>query len=343
MKIMLTVEIEYDPATTDPEGLACAMDRLLETALSTPDILDEFGNPTVGGFYVVKETALPAPKVILNISGGVLQDVFGSDPAITVARVDWDTEGSDPSEKGIVEIPDGRGGTQLVNVAEYPVLPLTDLVGTETEAALKAAGLELTQPANRTVARRWVLFSIDTNTLLTTRTYDSYEEAVADANQVDDILVLPLMFKELHAQPTVEDVDTMNALMQYTLHIDGELFRVQRELLTKIADLARQKQPYSPMPGDEVLLDGLVELTDAIADQAHDQHGIDCLLVDDDDTRCECEKPGFFCSGIPGILAHMENGRLAKGAKVNRCDLCQRYPSDEAAFEKMRELGHAPP
>ena len=61
------------------------------------------------------------------------------------------------------------------------------------------------------------------------------------------------------------------------------------------------------------------------------------------DTRCECEKPGYFCSGIPGILAHMENGRLAKRAQVNRRDLCQRYPSDEAAFEKLQELGLVPP
>jgi hypothetical protein len=82
----------------------------------------------------------------------------------------------------------------------------------------------------------------------------------------------------------------------------------------------------------------LLSLTDEIADEAHDRHGIDCRLVDDDQTRCECESPGFFCSGVPGILAHMENGRLAVGTQVNRCDLCQRYPSDEAAFEKLREL-----
>ena len=54
MKTTLTVEIEYDPAATGPEGLACAMDRLLETALSTPDILDEYGNPTVGEFFVAR-------------------------------------------------------------------------------------------------------------------------------------------------------------------------------------------------------------------------------------------------------------------------------------------------
>ena len=202
MKTTLTVEIEYDPQKTDPEGLACAMDRLLETALSTPDILDEYGNPRVGEFFVAKETApAPAPKIVLNMSGGLVQEVFASDLAITIALVDWDTEGCDPSDNGIVEIPDGRGGTQLAHVAECPVEPLEQLAATETEAALKAAGLDLTQPADsdRTVTRRWVLYSIDTNMLLTTRTYDSYDEAVEDANQVNDILVLTLEFEELHA------------------------------------------------------------------------------------------------------------------------------------------------
>jgi hypothetical protein len=52
MKTTLTVEVEYDPAMTDPESLACAMDRLLETALSTPDIFDDYGNPKVGEFLV---------------------------------------------------------------------------------------------------------------------------------------------------------------------------------------------------------------------------------------------------------------------------------------------------
>ena len=157
MKTTLTVEIEYDPTMTDPEGLACAMDRLLETILSTPGIMEEYGNPVVGEFFVAKETAAPpTPKIILNISGGVLQDVFSSDPAITAMLVDWDTEGCDPSDKGIVAVPDGRGSTQLAHVAECPVCPLEELAGTESEAALKVAGLDLTQPADsdRTVARK---------------------------------------------------------------------------------------------------------------------------------------------------------------------------------------------
>jgi len=92
---------------------------------------------------------------------------------------------------------------------------------------------------------------------------------------------------------------------------------------------------------DQQLLEGLIELTDELADQAHDRHGVDCLLDAGEGPR-ECEKPGHFCSGVPGVLAHMENGRLAPGAKVERCDLCQRYPSDEAALEKLRELGYSP-
>lgn len=135
----------------------------------------------------------------------------------------------------------------------------------------------------------------------------------------------------------------MNELKPYALRLDGPLLRDQRRLLLRIANAVRNGRCYEPLPGDDRLLEGLLSLTDEVADQAHDRHGVDCLLADDNDHRCECEKPGYFCSGVPGILAHMEDGRLAKGAVVNRCDLCQRYPSDEAASAKLRELGHGPP
>lgn len=57
------------------------------------------------------------------------------------------------------------------------------------------------------------------------------------------------------------------------------------------------------------------------------------------DEKCDCELPGYFCSGVPGILAHMENGRLADDSGVERCDLCQRYPTDESALESLRRRG----
>ena len=68
-------------------------------------------------------------------------------------------------------------------------------------------------------------------------------------------------------------------------NINGPLFRNQRLLLLKIADLAQKKQPYIAAAGDDDLLEGLVNLTDDIADQAHDEYGIDCLLEEDENDK----------------------------------------------------------
>lgn len=61
-------------------------------------------------------------------------------------------------------------------------------------------------------------------------------------------------------------------------NIDGPTFRKQRQLLLKLRDLAAGRIPNVPDPGDRELLEGLIELTDELADQAHDKHGVDCLL-----------------------------------------------------------------
>ena len=58
MKSTLIIDVEYDPDITDDESLAVALGRLMETALSTPGILDEYGNPRVGEFFVAR----PVPK-----------------------------------------------------------------------------------------------------------------------------------------------------------------------------------------------------------------------------------------------------------------------------------------
>ena len=65
----------------------------------------------------------------------------------------------------------------------------------------------------------------------------------------------------------------MNESNQYALHLDGKLFPRQRELLMRLAALVHGKQTYNPKPGDEALLEGLLSLTDEIADQAHDDAG----------------------------------------------------------------------
>lgn len=65
----------------------------------------------------------------------------------------------------------------------------------------------------------------------------------------------------------------------YSLLIDGPLFRKQRELLISLTDSARNGRAMQIGSDEAALLEGLVELTDAIADQAYD-HGIDCLIAE---------------------------------------------------------------
>ena len=55
--------------------------------------------------------------------------------------------------------------------------------------------------------------------------------------------------------------------------------------------------------------------------------------------RCSCMTPSYFHSGVPGILAYLENGRLPRHGKVERCDQCRCYPDDESAFQQLVELG----
>jgi hypothetical protein len=203
-----------------------------------------------------------------------------------------------------------------------------------------------------------------------------------------------------------------------TNRVDLHEFQRQRRLLAKLADLARRKKPYSPTATDESLLEGLLNLTDALYDWAVERKGepfavprivlnvsggvvqeVFCLdphaqvvLIDWDADGadpenenvvtveqeggkpltayvaefpttplpsvlgtctetileaakidlglCECQRPGRFCSGVPGILAKVrKDGRLAARAKVERCDLCRRYPSDQAAYRALQCLG----
>lgn len=53
------------------------------------------------------------------------------------------------------------------------------------------------------------------------------------------------------------------------------------------------------------------------------------LVVLDQQNLCVCEQPGHFNSGVPGVLAHLENGKLA--GRVERCDQCKRYDTDQDA------------
>jgi hypothetical protein len=52
----LALTLTYDDQLTHPDGLATAMDMLLETALSTPEIMADYGPVTVSSFEVLPES-----------------------------------------------------------------------------------------------------------------------------------------------------------------------------------------------------------------------------------------------------------------------------------------------
>lgn len=68
-RAVFTLQVDYDPEKTDPEALASALDRLLETALSTPGILEEYGNPTAHAFYPLTLANLDLTVAVTDDAG----------------------------------------------------------------------------------------------------------------------------------------------------------------------------------------------------------------------------------------------------------------------------------
>jgi len=64
-----------------------------------------------------------------------------------------------------------------------------------------------------------------------------------------------------------------------------------------------------------------------------------CDYLNEATETCPCEGTGFFTCGVPGILASVENGKVVPGTTVERCDACGRFESDEAARQKLVEIG----
>ncbi|MDZ4683786.1 MAG: hypothetical protein SH850_01775 [Planctomycetaceae bacterium] len=61
----------------------------------------------------------------------------------------------------------------------------------------------------------------------------------------------------------------------------------------------------------------------------------------DQPTPCACERPSLFASGVPGILAHIVDGRLASDSSVECCPVCRRFPTVAAALARLEALGIA--
>jgi hypothetical protein len=81
---------------------------------------------------------VPKPEIILSIHGGVLQDVYASDPDIDIILVDWDVAGSVPDEEGLIHAVHNK---RLIKafVSRPNPFPLHDLAGSEIETLINAA------------------------------------------------------------------------------------------------------------------------------------------------------------------------------------------------------------
>lgn len=72
-------------------------------------------------------------KIVIEINGGVVQEVYADDPAVTVVVVDWDTEGSEPGGGNYV-VKDDMGKEHLAHAAVIKATPI-DMLPVETIAA----------------------------------------------------------------------------------------------------------------------------------------------------------------------------------------------------------------
>ena len=79
MNARLYLDVEFDENKTDAESVATALDRVLETGMSTPGVLDEYGDPTAGEFFVLdteaarQGAAAPAERLAERAASAGLQ------------------------------------------------------------------------------------------------------------------------------------------------------------------------------------------------------------------------------------------------------------------------------
>jgi len=81
---------------------------------------------------------MSSPTIVIEIEGGLVQEVYSSDPEAKVVIVDLDQECLRRGDRGVVEVPDGPRAA-LAAVEQATVVPLTGLQGTLAKQALAAA------------------------------------------------------------------------------------------------------------------------------------------------------------------------------------------------------------
>ena len=242
MKLTLKLDVEYDPAVTDADSLASALDTLMATALSTPGILDEYGNPRIGKFFV-----LPAATATAGANAAPPED---------------------PSHRSLIAMCERVAGTaeswgECSDMRE--ALAVFREVGQECRELLSGIGQPCAceEPGYFCSGIPGILAHLENGGLAPgakVERCDQCERYPSDTAAWAKLVELGLVPKS------------------YALELDGPLFRDQRELLLRLHHAAGQSKSVTLGPEEHELLEGLLGLTDAIADQAADRDGIDCLI-----------------------------------------------------------------
>jgi hypothetical protein len=78
---------------------------------------------------------MPKMQIVINVHGGLVQEVFASGPLAELVVVDWDVA---PGDQNAVEVETGRRHLQAS--VQHPIVqPIEHLAGSDVEAVIDAA------------------------------------------------------------------------------------------------------------------------------------------------------------------------------------------------------------
>ena len=79
---------------------------------------------------------MSANQLVIEVRGGLVQEVYSSQPDLDVILVDWDCDESDSPQVVVIEAAQRR---KQAYVVELPLQPLSALAGSELEQLFEAA------------------------------------------------------------------------------------------------------------------------------------------------------------------------------------------------------------
>ena len=77
-------------------------------------------------------------EIVINMHGGVIQEIFAADQDLDIKIIDWDTQGAADDEAGVIEVHQPNRTLRALVSRPNPS-PLYLLAGTEVEAVIEAA------------------------------------------------------------------------------------------------------------------------------------------------------------------------------------------------------------